>query len=157
MIRDRISRFTPHILAIFVDGFETLPGYKMEIYGPGWKWEGTWMEERQYALALDSGGPGPGWRWDVHFWNWVGLIWCLYGFGMQLLWPGWRWDVTWMEVIGNYRDLGWGETRSGWKLVVNLGAWMELRGRGWQWDTNTSIPGWGYNQSLVEMRCNYRD
>ena len=103
---------------------------KMEIYGPGWKWEGIWMEERQYSLALDSDGPGPGWKWDVHFETCVGLRWCPYGSGMQLLGPGWRWDVTWMEVICNYGDLGWGETRSGWRLVVNLGVWMELRG-GW--------------------------
>ena len=95
---------------------------KMEIYGPGWKWEGTWMEERQYSLALDSDGPGPGWKWDVHFETCVSLRCCLYGSAMQLLGPGWRWDVTWMEVICNYGDLGWGETRSGWRLVVNLGG-----------------------------------
>ena len=98
---------------------------KMEIYGPGWKWEGIWMEERQYSLALDSDGPGPGWKWDVHFETCVSLRWCLYESGMQLLGPGRRWDVTWMEVIWNYGDLGWGETRSGWRLFMNLGVWIE--------------------------------
>ena len=123
---------------------------KMEIYGPGRKWEGTWMEERQYSLALDSDGPGPGWKWDVHFETCVGLRRCLYGSAMQLLGPGWRWDVTWMEVICNYGDLGWGETRSGWRLVVNLGGsgWSWEEG-GWQWDTNASIPGWGYSWALM--------
>ena len=123
---------------------------KMEIYGPGWKWEDIWMEERQYFLDLDSDGPGPGWKWDVHFETCVGLRWCLYGSGMQLLGPGWRWGVTWMEVICNYGDLDRGETRSGWRLVVNLGVWMEwMAVRHKCLDTSIVGPWWSWDAIIV--------
>ena len=140
-----------------VDGFETLPG-----------------SERVY-----------GWRRGNILWLWIQIgqgqdgsemyIWNLCECEMVSLWI---WDAivgAWLEVRchldGGYMQLwgpGLGETRSGWRLVVNLGVWIELSvcvgggggwlgGGGWQWDTNASIPGWGYSWTLVDLRCNYRD
>ena len=78
------------------------------IFGHGWSWGRAWM---QVMIAY----------WDLDKWG-----------------SGWRWEFTKMGVIWRqYRDLDWGERRSGWMRDVNLG---DLDGvqipPGCMWDGN---------------------
>ena len=127
----------------------------MDRDGSEWYMDG---EEATKLLDLDLGGTGQGWRWHVHLETWMDLRWCLYGSEMQLwgawvevrsqldggdmqFWgPGLGWDSIWMEVSRESKGLNGVEI-----------------GHGWKWDTNTSIPGWGYDWTLVKPRCICRD
>ena len=127
----------------------------MDRDGSEWYMDGG---EATKLLDLDLGGTGQGWRWHVHLETWMDLRWCLYGSEMQLwgawmevrsqldggdmqFWgPGLGWDSIWMEVSRESKGLNGVEI-----------------GHGWKWDTNTSIPGWGYDWTLVKPRCICRD
>ena len=133
------------------------------IFGPGWKWAGTWMEMRQEFWDLEAGEAGHGCRWSTHpetrislIWAWIELICIFLGLdgGEKVHWRSWCKNLeTWMQMrqgLDMRRHTSWNpdgfEIGHGWNWDAILGTWMELRhhlgggesqisGHGLRWDT----------------------
>ena len=107
------------------------------ILEPVFRWDSTWMVMRHKSSSTNIGTlMVHRWRWyknigtsmlvtqdlelDAHLENWIGLKYYLDGTDRQFSWPGWSWGVIWMKMGRKCRDLDWGETRTGWRLDVNL-------------------------------------
>ena len=97
------------------------------IFGPGWKWAGTWMEMKQEFWDLEAGEAGNGRMWRTHpetrmslIWAWIELI-CIFS-GL-----GWRRESTLKELMQESWDLDADETRPGYRWDTHLEIRMGLR------------------------------
>ena len=139
-----------------------LDGGELQLYGPWWRRDVTWVEERRQSWYLDwvrrELGES-GWRCDATKMGWEGKediwirvkrdldgdayleIWMGWDrtWRMQFSWPWWRCDVTQMDVRP---ERVWNGTMA---TGVNLGEMWPW----WRWDMN--IRTW------MEARCNSRD
>ena len=89
------------------------------IWGPRCKRGRYWMEGRRTFWDLQVFVTGPE-NWDAILMNRKELIHSRDWGEMQMSGHGWRWNATWMAVRCNYRGLGGGETRCGWRWYSYL-------------------------------------
>ena len=130
---------------------------EMQMSGPGWRWDTTWMGWDANRGAWMEVRQWPWWRWDVHFENWMQVRWILRGVGMQFCRPGWRWSATWMELRPTYWDLDAVEMGPGWRWDTRLETWMRVKWNLQGAEMQFPGAGWIWDATRVEVRRKYRD
>ena len=128
--------------------FGDLDGAEMS---PGWRWEAnvaTWIELRH---DLDGGYIwiyGPKWRWDGT-WMEVRLI---FDLGLGEMGLAKRWAVIWIRLREEFLDLGDDETIHGWRWEKNPGTWIQMR-LGLNGSKTYTLGAWvGFRLDVHEMQ-----
>ena len=179
-VRHNLNGCETLIWVAWMEFRHNLDGCEMIIYGPGWKWDGTWMGWFNIPLTLIKVGQKenademqilkPGWVWDSAC---IELRYDLDGSEMA---PGWNWSTDLQRLMEDRWDLEGGETQvsAPWNWRVNLVTRMEVRWymegsdasileSGFRW-VRTCMelkhilkPGWVWYGVCLNLRCNFAD